>query len=1021
MAIDSKNLLVWVKSMSRGQALPLDSSEIFNTLAEAETYALTSAIAYPGQTIKVLQEDGKYHSYVLQPSDTGYALGEIEAGGGVTSWDDLTDKPFGDLPPAFDIQWDGDMTGRETVELEPGVYYAKVGDEAYTKEQLVGSTYGVDEYFVVTLREDYFVDGPGVVAFENALFIYSVDDLIAATGMPEGSFSNGVWFFYSPESYFSRFTIDAFDIKWDGDITDRELIEVDTGMYFVKVSDEVFIKDQLAGKTVGLGYCEIFSITEDNVTEVPGGCVVGPGDIVSVWSADEFAAANGIPDGLVSNGIGFVSAYDEYHCSRLTAPVEVVKIDPKYLPEVDVDSLGLAPVAVSGSYNDLTDKPFGEEIVTKSFVESTDAEFTNGVVFPYQWSLVSDAIVNAGCFDEGKTYYILIDGESYECICVKVLGSLNGMEYNEYDLQPVGEHSVRVDHDATLGKYTVYAPVSDGVHSVAIYEVVSKTIKPLDEKYLPDSVGKVKTVNGQSPDENGNVEVETGGVTSWNDLEDKPFGDGPNSWTETAMLSIDSATQADDGSYIATVPLTFKPKNGVMYRIDLIDKMWNYTAISHECVCVVGYDWVDLSFTYSLGVSGDPVYMSARCPATEEPTSWNFVFSKAISSYGYNVYINEAVPTIIPLDEKYIPDTIARVKDIPEIPDAVLSVNGVTPDENGNVKIETGGVISWNDLEDKPFYENKVTEIFVVENCRVEADQISFKCPELKVGTRYRLDITGYSPLINIEYTTSAMATADSSNSFTDFSISGWNCALLFGYTYIAFPNTMGLTSVTLRIFDLDIELKTLDEKFIPDTIARKTDIPEIPTMEEIVEEVLEQLPEQPSGGVTSWNDLQDKPFREEPEFNIQWDGDMTGRIAIDLSMFGYEQGMYQVKISDDVLTTDKLIGCKYVRTTYGGDAFEYEIDSNLINTESFPGAISINNYIFIIHDDKTLATALGIPAGIYTNGVYFYLKTESMYISSLVSANTITKVDNEHLDMDSIITEVLNALPIYNGEVESV
>lgn len=39
--------------------------------------------------------------------------------------------------------------------------------------------------------------------------------------------------------------------------------------------------------------------------------------------------------------------------------------------------------------------------------------------------------------------------------------------------------------------------------------------------------GKVKTVNGVEPDENGNVEVEatggTGGVTSWNDLEDKPF------------------------------------------------------------------------------------------------------------------------------------------------------------------------------------------------------------------------------------------------------------------------------------------------------------------------------------------------------------------------------------------------------------------------------------------------------------------------------------------------------------------
>lgn len=79
MAIDSKNLLVWVKAMSRGQALPLDASEVYETLAAAENYASTSAIAYPGQTIKAKLTDGKYHSYTLQPSDAGYVLEEIGA------------------------------------------------------------------------------------------------------------------------------------------------------------------------------------------------------------------------------------------------------------------------------------------------------------------------------------------------------------------------------------------------------------------------------------------------------------------------------------------------------------------------------------------------------------------------------------------------------------------------------------------------------------------------------------------------------------------------------------------------------------------------------------------------------------------------------------------------------------------------------------------------------------------------------------------------------------------------------
>lgn len=81
MAIESKNLLVWVKSMSRGQNLPLDASEIYDSYSAAETYA-SSAIAYGGQTIKALLDDGKYHEYILQPSDAGYVL--EECGGSTT-------------------------------------------------------------------------------------------------------------------------------------------------------------------------------------------------------------------------------------------------------------------------------------------------------------------------------------------------------------------------------------------------------------------------------------------------------------------------------------------------------------------------------------------------------------------------------------------------------------------------------------------------------------------------------------------------------------------------------------------------------------------------------------------------------------------------------------------------------------------------------------------------------------------------------------------------------------------------
>ena len=51
---DSTKLLVAVKAYARGNALPLDNSEVYATKAEAESYA-ASATAYAGQTIKVLE------------------------------------------------------------------------------------------------------------------------------------------------------------------------------------------------------------------------------------------------------------------------------------------------------------------------------------------------------------------------------------------------------------------------------------------------------------------------------------------------------------------------------------------------------------------------------------------------------------------------------------------------------------------------------------------------------------------------------------------------------------------------------------------------------------------------------------------------------------------------------------------------------------------------------------------------------------------------------------------------------
>lgn len=78
MAIDSKNLVVAAKVYSRGVALPLDASSVYESFSEAQTYA-ASPIAYAGQIITVLQ-DGAYKAYVLDGSAGAYTLTPLGSG-----------------------------------------------------------------------------------------------------------------------------------------------------------------------------------------------------------------------------------------------------------------------------------------------------------------------------------------------------------------------------------------------------------------------------------------------------------------------------------------------------------------------------------------------------------------------------------------------------------------------------------------------------------------------------------------------------------------------------------------------------------------------------------------------------------------------------------------------------------------------------------------------------------------------------------------------------------------------------
>lgn len=75
MAYQTNQLLVAVKAFSRANPLPIDSTSVYDSLPEAQTYA-QAANAYAGQLITV-KEDGAYNAYILDGEAGSYTLSKV--------------------------------------------------------------------------------------------------------------------------------------------------------------------------------------------------------------------------------------------------------------------------------------------------------------------------------------------------------------------------------------------------------------------------------------------------------------------------------------------------------------------------------------------------------------------------------------------------------------------------------------------------------------------------------------------------------------------------------------------------------------------------------------------------------------------------------------------------------------------------------------------------------------------------------------------------------------------------------
>lgn len=161
----------------------------------------------------------------------------------------------------------------------------------------------------------------------------------------------------------------------------------------------------------------------------------------------------------------------------------------------------------------------------------------------------------------------------------------------------------------------------------------------------------------------------------------------------------------------------------------------------------------------------------------------------------------------------------------------------------------SGGVTSWNDLTDKPFGET-IEKHYLLEETEITTNLTDLSYPKGFKPNGFKENDAVIIKVGDTIYE-SALKYKESSTMPGDYDIYVGNlqhedcpvCVHLYydvGNTIISVDENVPLPT-TISVYVSKDGIKTLDEKYIPDTIARVEDIPE--------------------GFSGSWNDLTDKPF----------------------------------------------------------------------------------------------------------------------------------------------------------------
>ena len=491
-----------------------------------------------------------------------------------------------------------------------------------------------------------------------------------------------------------------------------------------------------------------------------------------------------------------------------------------------------------------------------------------------------------------------------------------------------------------------------------------------------------------------------GGVTSWNDLEDKPFYETGGE-SELLLKNSISFTMVSGSGRISPGALGFTPVTGNKYRVEI-----SFTSPLYGNVVIDE----TVTATSETGFSIDNANGKLKNFYKSPMAGWAIEFnSMGVSSGTCNLRISENSYTIKHLDEKFIPESIATKEYVD---------NQIAEHADSDI------VVAWKNVTDKPFQEN-VFEREVYSKTSVVATVSSgiasfmFSSFSPVAGLRYKVEVKNASGGATLCY---GIYVAESS---TNMICERQNNITRLTNTMNSWTINFSVSGVSILSCNLSIsetsEECSIYESYIPETIARtnyvdekfnelaekEVDLTDYATKEYVDEKVAEGGGS--SGGVTSWNDLEDKPFGSEVvESTIEFNGDLTG-----YEIYPIDSTTSYVKMSDSTPTVDELIGqtvSYYLSTTGGFD--EFEITSDLMVTESGATAILVPELgmpVVILTESEF--PEYGLPKGLFylyaeADGVKFYAQS----ISGLSALKEIIATLDEKYIPESVFDKIDDA-----------